>query len=117
MPIVADNVTETTTIDIPQPPVQESRVLDTFMITQLTIGLPPNDVASTRINGQLERGYRDDKGQFTSVSTTSFQIAGAELLKLMGSPVTQGLSHYEDFKQTIYAFLIARGDIPAGTVT
>jgi len=117
MPIVADNITETTTIQIPQPPLQTSRVLDTFMITQITIGLPPNDVSSTRINGQLERGYRDDLGQFVSVSTSTFQIAGAELLKLMTAPVVDGLSHYEDFKQAIYAFLVARGDIPSGKVT
>jgi hypothetical protein len=117
MPIVAKSVTEFTTIQIPQPVVEEQRVLDTFVITSITIGLPPNDVASTRINGKIERGYRNDKNEFVAVGDpASFEIRGAELLGLMGDKVTPGLSHYEDFKATIYNFLIARGDILAGDV-
>lgn len=118
MPIVLDNVTENTTVSVPQPPVEKSVPLDTVVISNVQILLPPNDITQTRVVVQVERGYRDadDGGKFVRVQFSTVEVRGAELLSAMGALVTPGISHYDDFKRAIYGILQGRGDIPAGTL-
>lgn len=115
MPIVAKSVTEQTTISVPQPSIDKLVLLDTYIVTNLNIDLPPNDLAQSRITCRLERGYRQ-LGEFTMVETKSIDIRGAGLAKLMNAPVPPGLTYYDAIKQAVYNYLVSTGDIPNGDV-
>jgi hypothetical protein len=50
-------------------------------------------------------------------ATLDAASAGALLFNVMGAPVTEGTSHYADFKGALYGILEAMHLIPPGTVT
>lgn len=94
----------------------DTRKVDTFFVTSVTISLSPTDELATTIHVEWLEGFMDGSS-FTGSERKTADLSGLDLLKAMNEPVNPALSHYDDFRNALWAFMQQQGIIPPGKVT
>jgi len=93
-----------------------SKVLDVYQIHEVRIDAPPNDRTQTKISVRWSRGYMEG-GLYYSGEVNEILLEGVNLLTAMAAAVAPGKSHYDDFRDALWALLQLEGAAPPGVVS
>ena len=96
--------------------ISSSRTLDHVTIDDINIRMPINNPLDINISVKLSIGYMDGT-VFFPVEHDAVDLAGESLIAAMMASTKPDISHYADFKASLYELLVFIGKIPTGTIS
>jgi hypothetical protein len=104
--------------------VPSPHAVDTFYMRSVNIRLVPGDLAAVEIDVEWAEGFMDGGAFYIAPQADGVlggikqaTLSGPTLVAAMNAPVVPGKTHYDDFRDALWTYMMNQDLIPPGTIT